>query len=160
MTSVAVGKKWVCRLRMKISPASVVTPPVAIANARTSRRSDPATVSISPAAISNAPIMSDEIRLPAGSRSAPALRKMIAMAATRSPRARVRSESDRWAWLAKSRPFILLSRTRKQGILFQIRYRRSRRDHSQRLLPDPIFQRRLASNYFPVERDNQSLSRG
>ena len=35
--------------------------PVAMPNARTSRRSDPATISISPAAISSAPIMSDEI---------------------------------------------------------------------------------------------------
>ena len=91
ITSSTVGKKWLSRLSTKIRPASVVAPPATIANGRTSRRSDPATSSISPAAISSAPIMSDDIRLPAGSRIAPALSRMIAIPATRSARARLRS---------------------------------------------------------------------
>src|SRR6185503_7483495 len=134
---------------MKMRPAAAVTPPAAMANRRTSRRSDPATASISPAATSSAPIMSDEICLPAGSRSAPALSRMIAMPATRSASARLRSDSGSRASIAKSRPFFSV-RTRKDRLLFP-----SVSDHLERSLADPVVERRLGANHLPVERDGE-----
>src|SRR5437868_6073784 len=92
MTGATVGKKCVSGLRMNNSPASVVTPPAAIAKGRSVRRSEPAIDSTRPVATSNAPRMSEEMLLPAGIKAAPIPRKMIARPATAMPRARARAD--------------------------------------------------------------------
>ena len=98
------GKKCVFGPRTNKSPASTVTPPAAIANGRDFAAEGRPAVSIRPAAISSAPIMSEEMLLPAGRKAAPTLRRMIAMPATREPRRAMRSDKSGRGWLAKSTP--------------------------------------------------------
>ena len=106
-----------------------------------------------PAAISRPPIMSDEMLLPAGRRAAPTPSSMIAIPATREPRARMRSDNPRPAWVAKLHPAPLssLPRTLREG-------RGSLtpgRNDPQGALSDPILQRRRFAHHFSVERDTE-----
>ena len=134
-----------------------MTPPAAIARMRASRRSEPATISISPAATSSAPMRSEEMLF--------ARRKQRRADAEQDDRDARRAQSAR-AVPAVCRRLCLARQEHLDRFARDSNHARRRLvpisgcDHPQRPLADPVIERWLDAHHLAVERDRERGAAG